>query len=108
MHVPPTAKTVEECASSFGVLIDDCVWYSGDTMFNIELIQKYANRSKILFHDTSISENPVHASLDQLKTLPTEIKNRMYLVHYDATKTFLANTEGFGGFVRPLARFIFD
>lgn len=61
---------------------DGHVFISCDTRFDRELIDLYAERSSIMFHDCQFFKGGVHASLEELKTLPPKIKEKMYLMHY--------------------------
>lgn len=59
------------------------VYISGDSQFDIDKISIF-NECDIIFHDCEFAEYPnsVHAQFHQLKTLPLEIKAKMYLYHY--------------------------
>ncbi len=81
-HVPDSARNSDEAFISYGLFIDDKIMFSGDTKFDYELINKFGYKSEYIFHDCSMKPNPVHASLDELKTLNIEIKNKMFLMHY--------------------------
>jgi hypothetical protein len=60
----------------------------------------------LIFHDceTSPFKSGVHAHFDDLKTLPDEIKSKMWLMHYQWVEEVdlakLAEDNGFAGFVR--------
>lgn len=82
-HIPECAESSREAFTSYGLMIDDKLFISCDTKFDIDLINLYKDRAEYFFHDCSIQKNPVHASLEELKMLPKEIKSRMYLMHYD-------------------------
>lgn len=81
-HVPDIAKSVKDAFLSYGLLIDDRILFSGDTKFDLEMLNEYGAKSEIIFHDCSFIPNPVHSSLGELKTLPKEIKSKMLLMHY--------------------------
>lgn len=68
--------------TSHGLLIDDRIFFSGDSRFDRQLIDDYARRAEVWIHDAGIYETPLHASLDELRSLPREITERMLLVHY--------------------------
>lgn len=68
---------------SFG--IDDRVFFSADSLFDEELIvQLFESGYEAFFHDCQLfdSEKPVHASLMNLSSLPEEIRNKMFALHY--------------------------
>ncbi len=81
-HVPDSAETWETSFVSYGLFVDGHVFISCDTRFDIDLINMYASRSSVMFHDVQFFNGGVHASLDELRTLPAEIKAKMYLMHY--------------------------
>lgn len=81
VHIPEQAPTWQAAFPSFGLFIDGKVFYSSDTKFDPELIEMY-NHAQVFFHDVQFFKGGVHASLEELKTLPLHIKRRMYLMHY--------------------------
>jgi ribonuclease BN (tRNA processing enzyme) len=81
-HIPEQSKKWETSFISYGMFIDDHVFISMDTKFDQELIDMYADRSSVMFHDVQFFPGAVHAYLEDLKTLPDEIKRKMYLMHY--------------------------
>jgi hydroxyacylglutathione hydrolase len=68
--------------NSYGLFIDDRILISGDTKFDKELLDYYFERSEVIFHDCSFVQNPVHCSLEELKTLPDDYKAKIILMHY--------------------------
>lgn len=106
-HIPEQAVDANHAFLTYGLFIDNRVFYSGDTKFDRELIDYYEPRAEMLFHDTSFFPNPVHAGLTELRTLPDEVKRRMYLVHYgDAWQDHAV--DDFAGYARQGARYIFE
>lgn len=95
---------------SFGINIDDKVFFSGDTTAIPDIVTEmnYA----VGFHDVTLSKfNPVHATLSSLIELyPAEIKKKLYLMSYeDHWPDFLdlVNQE-FLGFARQGMRISLD
>jgi len=82
MHIPEQSMAWEASFVSYGLFIDGRVFVSGDTRFDTELIDQYADKSEVMFHDVQFFPGAVHASLEELKGLPEEVKNKMYLMHY--------------------------
>lgn len=106
-HVPEQASSASSAFITHGLHIDGRVFFSGDTKFDKELLNMYADRSEYMFHDASFFPNPVHASLEELRTLPSSIKEKMFLVHYgDAHAQY--SVEEFCGFTQKGMRYIFD
>jgi ribonuclease BN (tRNA processing enzyme) len=106
-HVPEQASSASSAFITHGLHIDGRVFFSGDTKFDRELLDMYADRSEYMFHDASFFSNPVHASIEELRTLPASIKEKMFLVHYgDAFAEH--SVEEFKGFAQKGMRYIFD
>jgi ribonuclease BN (tRNA processing enzyme) len=106
-HIPEQAMNARDAFITHGLMIDGRVFFSGDTKFDRPLLDMYADRSEIMFHDTSFMPNPVHASLQELRTLPEEMKKKIMLVHYgDAWQN--QDTSEFLGLTRQGMRYIFD
>ena len=80
-HVPEQSKSWEASFISYGLFVDDHVFISMDTKFDQSLINMYESRSSVMFHDVQFFPGAVHAYLEELKTLPKEIKEKMYLMH---------------------------
>ncbi|MCC7004571.1 MBL fold metallo-hydrolase [Candidatus Nomurabacteria bacterium] len=107
MHVPNVARDWRDSAWSTGVLIDKKVCISGDTRFDLEMINTYSYLSGFMFHDVALANDPVHAGLAELRTLPAEVKAKMHLVHY-GDKWLEYDVSEFGGWARQGVRYIFD
>ncbi len=85
MHVPGSALSWESSFWSTGLVIDDRILFSGDTKFDRALVEDYTSLFPIetIFHDCQFfPPGGVHASIDELKDLPTDLKAKMILVHY--------------------------
>jgi len=105
-HIPEQAENWEASFISYGLFIDGRVFISGDTQFDPDLIYMYADRSEVMFHDVQFFPGAVHAPLEDLKTLPPEIKRKMYLFHYsDDWKK--QDIKDFGGWCEQGVRYIF-
>ncbi len=64
-----------------GLLIDNRVFYSGDSTFDKDAIMEHKDVD-VIYHDVAFFRGGVHAALDELRTLPDDIKSKMLLVHY--------------------------
>ncbi|MGE0433410.1 MAG: MBL fold metallo-hydrolase [Planctomycetota bacterium] len=83
-HIPEQPTTWRNCCWSCGLTIDDRVLYPGDTRFDPELVRDFTtDKIETIFHDAQSFPGGVHAGLAELKTLPDEIRRRMYLLHLD-------------------------
>lgn len=112
-HFPQQAPGWQKSAYSVGVILDDRVLFTGDTQFDADLLESYDDRFKfeVIFHDVQFFTGGIHASLDELASLPASLKNRMVLMHYgDAWKKHAKRVrqEGFIGFARQGSFYTFD
>lgn len=81
-HFPNTAESVDESQWCSGVYINRRVWISGDTMFDYKYPLRYYKNSEVMFHDCQLYTGGIHASYEELLTLPDEIRSKMFLYHY--------------------------
>ena len=112
-HVTTRANSMRNSQFSFGMLFDDRILFTGDTQFNpgqlIFLLEKYKN-IEYIFHDCDVSgfSSGVHAPYAMLKTLPDEIRSKMYLCHYNEKMADVSpEKDGFIGFVKRGTYYIF-
>jgi len=105
-HIPEQANCWDASFVSYGLCIDDRVFYSGDTRFDADLIDIYKD-CEIMFHDDQFFPGAVHTPLADLKTLPDDIKKKMFLIHY-ADNYDLQDINGFGGWTKQGVSYIFD
>ncbi|PIQ99755.1 MAG: hypothetical protein COV66_09085 [Nitrospinae bacterium CG11_big_fil_rev_8_21_14_0_20_45_15] len=100
-HFPDTAISVDESQWCSGVMINNKVWISGDTMFDADYPARFAEIAEIMFHDCQLFYGGVHASYQELMTLPTSIREKMFLYHYgdnwDKPETWVNDTHEFSG-----------
>jgi ribonuclease BN (tRNA processing enzyme) len=78
------------------------IFITFDTQFCSEKYKKYYEAADLIFHDCETRERPtgVHSHFNQLKTLPRNIRRKMWLYHYDPVKLPDAHAFGFRGFVK--------
>lgn len=92
-----------EITPSYGLLVSGKkkIFITTDTQFCPNQIKKFYDMSDIIFHDceTAPYYSGVHAHYDDLKTLEAEIKNRIYLCHYNPNPEQNPQNDGFMGFV---------
>jgi ribonuclease BN (tRNA processing enzyme) len=81
---------------SYSFIINDHLFYSADAKFSLPLLTYlYRQRKcKYFLHDCQLfSPGTVHASLDELLTLPEEIQEKVLLMHYgDNYREFIGKT----------------
>ncbi len=77
---------------------------TGDTCFCPDSLNYYYQQASIIFQDAEITEfkSRVHANIADLKTLPPEIKSKMWLYHHT---TEIPGCEDFAGFVKKFQEF---
>jgi ribonuclease BN (tRNA processing enzyme) len=112
MHIPGSARSWRSSVLSYGVVIDDRILFSSDTRFDPQLFPFLARHYAIetIFHDCQFLPGGVHASLQELATLPPDIKTRTWLMHYGDVMESLADTGkdyGFAGFVQQWTPYTF-
>lgn len=83
-HFPDNSTSWQDSFWSCGVLFDERVLFTSDTRFDPELLAEFDERYglEIIFHDCQFFTGGVHASLDELSTLPEALKRKMVLMHY--------------------------
>ncbi len=99
---------------SYGLLIRETdngplVFFSTDTQFHPDLICKIGEKASLIFHDceTSPFKSVVHAHYDDLRTLPLEIRQKMWLYHFQPCPELRPKKDGFKGFVTKGQEFDF-
>jgi len=105
-HVSSAKDTFKNSQYSVGLIIDDRVLFTADSQFRPAQLEWICSNYNIetIFHDCDISgaSSGVHASYEQLKTLPVEYKSKMYLSHYTHNAIRKdAIADGFAGFAEP-------
>ena len=84
MHIPDRATSWESSFWSCGVIVDDRALFTSDTRFDPDLLLEFDDRFNldVIFHDCQFFNGGVHASLQELTTLPEAIKKKTVLMHY--------------------------
>jgi ribonuclease BN (tRNA processing enzyme) len=85
------------------------VFFTGDTQLCLLQLQSYYEKADIIFQDCELSVTPttVHATFEELKKLPLEIKNKMWLYGYQPMLLPDYKEHGFLGFVKRAQSFYF-
>ncbi len=100
-HFPDSALNADESQWCSGMFINRKVWVSGDTMFDREYPELFSADAEVMFHDCQLFQGGVHASYQELMTLPPDIRKKMYLYHFgdnwDAPETWVKNADKFTG-----------
>ncbi len=87
------------------------IFLTTDTQFSPSSIQTFYNAADIIFHDCETTpgfKTGVHAHYEDMKTLPPNLKSRMWLYHYYDTPLPDAKADGFAGFVQQGQEFDFS
>ncbi|MDB2614157.1 MBL fold metallo-hydrolase [Chlamydiales bacterium] len=105
-----TVKTIHSIANhqilpSFGLFFEANnvnILITTDTRFLPDLFAPYFNQADIIFHDCECEEriSGIHTRFTELVTLPTEIKQKMWLYHSTAENQPDCKKFGFKGFVK--------
>jgi ribonuclease BN (tRNA processing enzyme) len=104
-HIPEQSTGWETSFVSFGLMIDNKVFFSGDTQFDPELVEMYSH-AKVMFHDVQFFPGAVHAPLEDLRKLPKGIKSKMLLMHY-ADNYEAQKVEEFAGWAKQGVEYTF-
>ena len=102
-HIPDSADDWKKSFFSLGTIIDNRILYTCDTRFDKELLDWLCSKYDIeyIFHDCQFYPGGVHAPYEDLKSLPKELKEKMFLCHYgDNFKQFNPTKDGFMGFAQ--------
>ena len=113
MHFPDSATSWEDSAWSCAVIIDDRVLFTSDTRYDPALLMDYDRLMdfEIIFHDCQLFTGGIHASLDELSALPSNLKSKIILMHYgDNWRDFRqqALDSGFHSWAKQGHSYIFD
>ncbi len=94
---------------SYSYLINDTFFYSADLIFHPELLRQLIDRGcQTIFHDCQLKPpGVVHTTLEELQTLPLDIQERIWLMHYDDTKPQYEGHTGVMRFVEQHKRYSF-
>ncbi|MFC5532271.1 MBL fold metallo-hydrolase [Cohnella yongneupensis] len=87
---------------NYSLIINDHFFYSGDTVFNQDLLHSLVQEQQVrlIFHDCQLHPpGIVHACLSQLLTLPASIQELTYLMHYGDDKPEFVGRTGLMRFI---------
>lgn len=112
-HFPDNAQSWRDSFWSCGVLLDERVLFTSDTRFDPQLLLDFYERYGLeyIFHDCQFFTGGVHASLEELATLPAPLKRKMVLMHYaDNWQQYVAQVReaGFHSFAKQNHSYIFE
>ncbi len=92
-HIPDSAPDWNSSFPSYGLILDRRILFTSDTRFDPEMVLDLDKAYKLeaIFHDCQFFKGGVHASLDELATLPVRIRRKTWLMHYgDKVEDFSA------------------
>jgi ribonuclease BN (tRNA processing enzyme) len=97
---------------SYGLVIRNktqSAFISTDAQFQPDLLGSISQQVDLIFHDCETCESPslIHAHYRQLCTLPPQLKEKMWLYHYDPCPIMDPRADGFKGFVQKGQEFEF-
>lgn len=84
MHYPDDANSWRDSQWSCAVIIDERILFTSDTRFDEDLLTSFdaLYDFEYIFHDCQLFTGGVHASINELSTLPADLKSRIVLTHY--------------------------
>jgi hypothetical protein len=111
-HIPDSSWDWQSSFWSCGIIIDDRIMFTSDTRYDPKLVLSFDEMFHLeaIFHDCQFFTGGVHASIEELKQLPPDVKKKMYLTHYgDNWEDFTGKVEeyGFAGLARQHAHYLF-
>lgn len=112
-HVTTRTDSFKNSQFSYGLIFDERILFTGDTQHNPQQINFLLNKfPKIehIFHDCDVTGHAtgVHASYEQLKEFPAEVRAKMTLYHYSRKMQEIdAEKDGFSGFAKRGIYYIF-
>lgn len=81
---------------SYSLYLNDRIFYSADMVFDPILLKQLVNERdcEVILHECQLhGPGEVHTTLDELLSLPQEIQERTYLMHYsDEVEAFIGKT----------------
>jgi len=91
--------------NSYGLLLQEgdgeIAFITTDTQFAPKQLAHFYQKASVIFHDCSTAfPDPVHAFYGDLVGLPEEVKNKMWLYHYQPNPQQDPDFDGFRGFVK--------
>lgn len=101
-----------ELMPSFGLIFNynkTRIFFTSDTQYAPAQLNSFYEEADIIFHDCETSERKsgVHAHYSELVQLPTHIKKKIWLYHYNPGDLPDAKRDGFLGFVVKGQKFEF-
>lgn len=104
LHVTTKSGSYKKAQYSQGIIIDDRILYTADSQFNENQLKWILQNYEIeaVFHDCDVkgTSRDVHAPYECLKTLDSEIKNKMFLCHCSIkVENAQLESDGFAGLV---------
>ena len=104
IHIPGNTQEWSNLFWSTGILVDNKVVFTADTQFDPTLFEDInVSQIETIFHDCQLfNPGTVHATYQQLKTLPFALRNKILLTHYgDNFEQYDPDADGFRGFTKP-------
>lgn len=99
IHIPDDSLSFDTSFVSYGIYLpEERILFSADSKFDPSMFEHFPE-AEWIFHDVQFFPGGVHASLDDMKTLPADIKKRTYLTHY-GDNYLEQNIDDFAGWVR--------
>jgi len=92
---------------SYSLLFNNSFFYTADMRFHPELVTDLVrNRGCVVFHDCQfVTPGEVHATLEELLTLPEDVQSKIYLMHYADDKDRYEGRTGRMKFIEQHVRY---
>ena len=111
----PHVITKGSTHNSFGLVVREedqeahSLFITMDTQFQPEFISEMSKSMSVIFHDceTSPFKSIIHTHYEDLRTLNTDVKRKIWLYHYQPDPDYDAKADGFKGFIEKGQEFDF-
>lgn len=64
-----------------GLVINKNIYFSGDTQFDAGMVTEHGTDAEIIYHDCQFFTGGIHASLEELSSLPEILRKKTCLMH---------------------------
>jgi hydroxyacylglutathione hydrolase len=97
---------------SYSLFVNHHLFYSADIQFNAELLLDEVldkRKCRYILHDCQLNGRPiVHATLEQMLTLPESAQSKIYLMHYEDQMESYVGQTGLMTFMKQHEVYTFD
>lgn len=95
-------KKKQPCYGLYFIVKNKKILFTSDTRFIPDELMPYYKSADLIFHEceTAPFKSGVHCHYSELITLPLELRNKMWLYHYNKGELPDAKKDGFRGYIK--------